>query len=143
MKPLYTAVATTRHGGRNGGHGETSDGKVAHDFSMPTELGGPGGAGTNPEQLVALGYSACFGSALAFVAGQDKLVLPAETAVTVKVMMGRNDAGGFAFEFLVEVSLPNLPSDQANALIARAHRVCPYSNAFRDGAPTTAVLAAD
>jgi Ohr subfamily peroxiredoxin len=142
MKALYTAIATTRHGGRNGGHGETSDGRVKLDFSMPTELGGPGGAGTNPEQLVALGYSACFGSALAFVAGQDKVALPAETAVTVKVNMGRSDAGGFAFEFAIEASLPGMDPAQAEALVARAHQVCPYSNAFRNGAPTTASLAA-
>ena len=67
MNILYTAEATTTGGGRNGGHGETSDGKVVVDFSMPQELGGPGGNGTNPEQLVALGYSACFGSAIQFV----------------------------------------------------------------------------
>jgi Ohr subfamily peroxiredoxin len=139
MTPLYTAQATTR-GGRAGGHGETSDGKVKLDFSMPTELGGPGGAGTNPEQLVALGYSACFGSALAFVAGQDKIALPSDTAVTCTVKMGRDD-GGFKFEFEIEVSIPNLPSDQANALVAKAHQVCPYSNAFRNGAPTSAHLA--
>ena len=142
MKPLYTASATTRHGGRNGGHGETSDGRLAHDFSMPTELGGPGGPGTNPEQLVALGYSACFGSALAFVAGQDKIALPAETAVTVRLAMGKNDTGGFAFEFAVEAALPGMDRAKAEALVAKAHQVCPYSNAFRNGAPTTATLAA-
>jgi Ohr subfamily peroxiredoxin len=142
MTPLYTAVATTQHGGRNGGHGETSDGKVKVDFSMPTELGGPGGPGTNPEQLVALGYSACFGSALAFVARQEKVELPAETAVTCRVAMGRDEAGGFAFEFFIEASVPGLDRGQAAALVEKAHQVCPYSNAFRNGAPTTASLAA-
>ncbi|MDX2223213.1 MAG: Ohr family peroxiredoxin [Rhodospirillaceae bacterium] len=137
MKALYTAVATTTGGGRNGGSGATSDGKVTLSFSMPKDLGGPGGDGTNPEQLVALGYSACFGSALAFVAGQKKIAA-GRVAVTCKVVMGRNDAGGFAFEFEIEASLPDLPQADADALVAAAHQVCPYSNAFRNGAPTKA-----
>jgi Ohr subfamily peroxiredoxin len=138
MTPLYTAQATTRGSGRDGGHGETSDGRVKVDFSMPAELGGKGGPGTNPEQLVALGYSACFESALHFVAGrkQKKLENP---AVTCTVKMGRSPEGGFAFEFAIEAELPGLPKDEADALVAEAHQVCPYSNAFRKGAPTSAV----
>jgi len=89
MKPLYTAEASTTGAGRNGGHGETSDGKVKVDFSMPKELGGAGGAGTNPEQLVALGYSACFESALHFVAGQKKVELR-DVKVTCRVNIGRS-----------------------------------------------------
>lgn len=138
MTPLYTAVATTRGGGRNGGHGETSDGRVKHDFSMPEGLGGPGGQGTNPEQLIALGYSACFGSALAFVAGRKHVTLE-NPSVTCAVKMGRSAAGGFVFEFELTAELPNLTQAEAEALVAEAHQVCPYSNAFRDGAPTRAV----
>ena len=136
MTPLYTAEATVQ-GSRQGGHGQTSDGRFKADFSMPKELGGQGGEGTNPEQLVALGYAACFGSALQFVAGRKGVKLE-NPEVTVRVNMGRNDAGGFAFEFEVEASLPNLSQEEAEALTAEAHQVCPYSNAFRNGAPTNA-----
>jgi lipoyl-dependent peroxiredoxin len=141
MTPLYVAEATTRGTGRNGGHGETSDGRVKVDFSMPTELGGPGGTGTNPEQLVALGYSACFDSALHYVAGQKKQRLE-NVSVTCKVKMGRSDKGGFAFEFEIDVSLPGMAKAEAEALVAEAHKVCPYSQAFRLGAPTVARLRA-
>ena len=136
MTPLYTAPATVA-GNRQGGHGQTSDGRFKADFSMPKELGGAGGEGTNPEQLVALGYAACFGSALQFVARRKGVKLE-NPEVTVQVKMGRTDAGGFAFEFEIEASLPNLSQADAEALTAEAHQVCPYSNAFRDGAPTTA-----
>jgi Ohr subfamily peroxiredoxin len=139
MTPLYTAVATTTGGGRNGGHGKTSDGSVAVDFAMPKELGGPGGAGTNPEQLVALGYSACFGSALHFVAGRKGVKLE-NVSVTVKAEMGRSPEGGFVFEFDIEASLPGLDRAEAEALVAEADQVCPYSNAFRKGAPVRAKL---
>jgi Ohr subfamily peroxiredoxin len=141
MTPLYTAVATTTGGGRNGGHGRTSDGSVAVDFAMPKELGGPGsvsgGQGTNPEQLVALGYSACFGSALHFVAGRKGQKLE-NVSVTVKAEMGRSPEGGFIFEFDIEASLPGLSKADADALVAEADQVCPYSNAFRNGAPVRA-----
>jgi Ohr subfamily peroxiredoxin len=139
MTPLYTAEATTRGTGRNGGHGETSDGRLKVDFSMPAELGGPGGAGTNPEQLVALGYSACFESALHYVAGQKGRKLET-VAVTCTVKMGRDPHGGFAFEFEIDAELPGLPQAEAQALVVLAHQVCPYSRAFRLGAPTVARL---
>jgi Ohr subfamily peroxiredoxin len=141
MTPLYIAEATTRGSGRNGGHGETSDGRLKADFSMPTELGGPGGPGTNPEQLVALGYSACFESALHFVAGRKSQKLD-NPSVTCRVKMGRAPEGGFAFEFEIEATLPGLSKADADALVAEAHEVCPYSNAFRKGAPTTATAKA-
>ena len=134
MNILYTAEATTTGGGRNGGHGETSDGRVKLDFSMPGEVGGPGGQGTNPEQLVALGYSACFGSALNFVAARNKQTLT-DVAVTAKVGMGRSPEGGFAFEIEIHVELPGLSQAEAEALVEQAHEVCPYSNAFRKGVP--------
>jgi Ohr subfamily peroxiredoxin len=135
MNILYTAEATTVGGGRNGGHGQTSDGRVKVDFSMPAEIGGPGGEGTNPEQLVALGYSACFGSALHFVAARKKQTLAPDTAVTAKVGMGRRPEGGFAFEIAIHAELPGLSQAEAEALVAEAHEVCPYSNAFRGGVP--------
>ena len=136
MNILYSAEATTVGGGRNGGHGETSDGRVKLDFSMPGEIGGPGGQGTNPEQLVALGYSACFGSALNFVAGRKKQTLT-DVSVTARVGMGRSPEGGFAFEIAIEANLPGLSQADAEALVEEAHQVCPYSNAFRNGVPVT------
>ena len=139
MTPLYTAQATVTGSGRTGGHGETSDGRVKVDFSMPKELGGPGGEGTNPEQLVSIGYAACFESALHFVAGKHgrKLENP---SVTVRTGIGRGAAGGFEFVFDIEVELPGVERAEAEALVAEAHQVCPYSNAFRNGAPMTARL---
>jgi Ohr subfamily peroxiredoxin len=138
MTPLYIAEAIARGSGRNGGQGETSDGRLKVDFSMPTELGGPGGPGTNPEQLVALGFAACFESALHYVAGRKGQKLQSST-VTCRVKMGRSDTGGFAFEFEIEAVLPGLSKGEADALVAAAHEVCPYSNAFRNGAPVRAV----
>lgn len=140
MTPLYTAEATVTGAGRTGGHGQTSDGKVKVEFSMPKELGGPGGDGTNPEQLVSLGYAACFESALHFVAGKrgKKLENP---SVTVRTGIGRGEAGGFEFVFDIAVDLPGVDRAEAEDLIAEAHQVCPYSNAFRNGAPTEARLA--
>ncbi len=137
MTPLYTAEATVKGEGRSGGSGRTSDGRVSHDFSMPKELGGPGGDGTNPEQLVALGYAACFESALHFVARRRKVELT-NPEVTVKVHMGRGEGGGFAFEFEIDAFLPNLSQADADSLTAEAHTVCPYSVAFQNGAPTRA-----
>ena len=141
MTPLYVAQATVTGAGRRGGHGQTSDGRLEADFSMPRELGGEGGDGTNPEQLVAMGYAACFESALHFVAGKKQLKLE-NPSVTVRVNMGRGEGGGFQFEFDVAATLPGLDRAEAEALVAEAHQVCPYSNAFRNGAPTTARLAA-
>lgn len=141
MTPLYTAQATVTGAGRTGGHGQTSDGKVKADFSMPAEMGGPGGAGTNPEQLVSLGYAACFESALHFVAGRKHIKLE-NPSVTVRTGIGRGAGGGFEFVFDIEAELPGVERAEAEALVAEAHLVCPYSNAFRNGAPTSARLKA-
>lgn len=101
-------------------------------MSTPTELGGPGGDGTNPEQLFAAGYSACFIGALKFVAGQDKINLTAEPKITAEVGIGENPAGvGFAISVALAIELPSLEREQALALIDKAHQVCPYSNATR------------
>ena len=134
MQPINTAEARVTGEGRSGGHGETSDGKLEVDFSAPKEFGGPGGEGTNPEQLVALGYAACFRSALGVVAARERASLDG-VSVTARAAIGKNADGGFDLEFEVEGDFPNLDQDQADRLMAAAHQVCPYSRAFRNGAP--------
>ncbi|MCQ4315160.1 organic hydroperoxide resistance protein [Stutzerimonas zhaodongensis] len=128
LKPLYTATATAT-GGRDG-RAVSSDNLLEVKLSTPRELGGQGGEGTNPEQLFAAGYSACFIGALKFVAGQQKQQLPAETAVTGKVGIGQIP-GGFGLEVELDVSLPGLEQTAAEQLTEAAHKVCPYSNATR------------
>jgi Ohr subfamily peroxiredoxin len=132
MKILYTAVATTT-GGRNG-RGETDDGRIKVDFSLPKEMGGPGGAGATPEHLFATGYSACFGSAVQFVAGRKHLKAD-NVAVTAHVHIGIQEAGAFGFQIELSVSLPDLDQATAEALVQEAHGVCPYSNAIRGNVP--------
>lgn len=128
MKALYTATATAS-GGRNG-HVETDDGLVALDLAIPKPMGGPGG-GSNPEQLFAAGYAACFHSALQFVAGQSKADVSGSN-VTGRVSIGERDNGpGFGLAVHHEVMLPTLSQSDAEKLVAQAHEVCPYSNATR------------
>lgn len=128
MKPLYTATATAS-GGRNG-HVESSDALISLDLAIPKEMGGPGG-GSNPEQLFAAGYAACFHSAMQFVAGQKKLNV-AGSSVTGHVSIGmREDGPGFGLAVRHQVLLPSLDQAAAEALVAAAHEVCPYSNATR------------
>jgi osmotically inducible protein OsmC len=128
LKPLYTATATAT-GGRDG-RAVSSDNVLDVKLSTPRELGGQGGDGTNPEQLFAAGYSACFIGALKFVAGQQKQPLPAETTVTGNVGIGQIP-GGFGLEVELNVSLPGLEQTAAEQLTEAAHKVCPYSNATR------------
>lgn len=128
LKPLYTATATAT-GGRDG-RAVSSDNVLDVKLSTPRELGGQGGDGTNPEQLFAAGYSACFIGALKFVAGQQKQPLPAETTITGKVGIGQIP-GGFGLEVELNVSLPGLEQTAAEQLTEAAHKVCPYSNATR------------
>lgn len=125
---LYTAQATAT-GGRTGS-ARSSDGALDVQLSTPKALGGAGGEGTNPEQLFAAGYSACFLGAMGFVAGQQKMKLPAATTVTGQVGIGPC-AGGFAITVALEVHIPDMDLAQAEALVAKAHQVCPYSNATR------------
>jgi osmotically inducible protein OsmC len=126
-KRLYTAVATAT-GGRDG-HARTDDGALDLAIVPPKSLGGSGAAGTNPEQLFAAGYAACFGSAISAVARIQK-IKPGPISVTTKVTLGSVGKGyGLAVE--LEASLPEIPRDQAEALVAAAHQVCPYSNATR------------
>jgi lipoyl-dependent peroxiredoxin len=138
MKLLYQAEATAT-GGRNG-HVKSSDGVLDLQLSIPKGLGGAGGAHTNPEQLFAAGYAACFDSALAFVAGKQKVALSG-TSVHAYVGIGQNDKGGFALAVKLEVGIPNVPRETAQALLEAAHQVCPYSNATRGNISVEVVLA--
>ena len=126
---LYRATATST-GGRDG-RATSADGQVDLKLVKPRELGGAGGAGPNPEQLFALGYSACFHSAMQFVAVRDKLKMPAEATVQATVGIGRIPSG-FGIEVDLEIRLPGLDPEAAQELVNRAHVVCPYSNATRN-----------
>jgi len=128
MDTLYTAVATSIGDGRNGS-ARTSDGILEVQLATPVEMGGAGGA-TNPEQLFALGYSACFHSALK---GQAKRLglEPTDTAVTAEVGIGKLPDGGFGLEVALRVELANVTEAEGRSLVEAAHEVCPYSNATR------------
>lgn len=127
MSALYSTQAHVS-GGRNG-HGETSDGLLKVDLSMPKELGGKGGA-TNPEQLFAVGYAACFESAVRFVARQQKLPLE-DASITSTVSLYPNDQGGFRLGVSLAAEIRGLDQAGAEALVSEAHKICPYSNAIR------------
>ena len=128
-KVLYRATATAT-GGRDG-RASSSDGQLDLRLTTPRELGGGGGAGTNPEQLFAAGYSACFIGAMKFVAARDKLPLPADTSVQGTVGIGPIPTG-FGIEVNLEIRLPGMDREAAQQLVDRAHIVCPYSNATRN-----------
>lgn len=128
MKSLYEAKATAT-GGRMG-HVKTSDGIIDMKMSLPKSLGGPTDDLANPEQLFAAGYSACFGSALDFVAGEKKVTLK-DHRVDATVGIGKNDAGGFALKVKLDAALPGVEREVAQDLLDTAHKVCPYSNAVR------------
>ncbi len=128
MNILYTATAASTGDGRNG-HVQSTDGILDQDVRIPVEMGGAGGA-TNPEQLFAAGYAACFHSALKLVAGQAQADTT-DSEVVADVSIGPNDAGGFQLAVALEVSLPALDRETALALVEKAHQVCPYSNATR------------
>ncbi|QDZ28690.1 organic hydroperoxide resistance protein [Noviherbaspirillum sp. UKPF54] len=139
MQILYKAQATAS-GGRDG-RAVSSDNKLDVKLSMPKELGGPGGEGTNPEQLFAAGYSACFLSALKFVAMHAKVALPADASVTANIGIGPNGNGGFGLSGALRVSIPGLERETAQALVSKAHEVCPYSNATRGNIEVDVALA--
>ncbi|GGC08615.1 osmotic/stress-like protein [Oxalicibacterium flavum] len=136
-KVLYRAQATAT-GGRDG-RAVSSDGVLDVALGTPKELGGAGGAVTNPEQLFAAGYSACFLGALKFVASKEKIAIPKEASVQGNVGIGQVPTG-FAIEVELKISLPGLERDQAQALIDKAHIVCPYSNATRGNIDVTLTL---
>lgn len=129
MPIIYTANATST-GGRDG-RGKTDDGKLDIALSLPKEMGGDG-KGSNPEQLFAIGYSACYLGAVKFVAGQEKVTISPDSAVTAHVGVGpREDGGGFGLAVTLDVKLPGLSKAQAEDITAKAHVVCPYSHATK------------
>ena len=142
MNVLYTAEATA-WGGREG-RAASSDANLDVQLVLPKELGGPGGPGTNPEQLFAAGYAGCFHSALKFVAGKRKVDV-SESAITARVGVGFVGEGGYSFGLQVELEaeLPGIPTEQARELLDAAHAVCPYSNATRGNVEVTLTLHED
>lgn len=124
----YTAKATAT-GGREG-VAKSDDGRLNVNLSTPKGLGGDDGQGTNPEQLFAAGYAACFIGALKFVAGSEKVALPSDTYINSEVSIGAIDAG-FGIAVKLAVSLGDMDKAAAQALVEKAHQVCPYSNATR------------
>jgi lipoyl-dependent peroxiredoxin len=131
VKALYTAVATATDKGRNG-HVTTDDGKLDLQMSMPERMGGPGGDGTNPEQLFAAGYAACFANAMRSAARRagDESVVEGAT-VTAHVDIGAIGGGRFGLAVRLDAAVPALEQADAEDLVARAHERCPYSNATR------------
>ncbi|MBS1879400.1 MAG: organic hydroperoxide resistance protein [Actinobacteria bacterium] len=139
-KSLYKAVATATHGGRDGGSSRTSDGRLDVALSIPPELGGNADDGTNPEQLFAAGYAACFTSALNRV-GQlaGKSTEGSSTTAEVDLVRGQGRSR-FALEVTLRVKLPELEPGEAMELVEQAHEVCPYSNATRGNVPVELVV---
>ncbi len=135
----YTTIATAT-GGRDG-HARSEDGRFDVSLSTPKELGGAGGDGSNPEQLFAAGYSACFIGALKVAGQQLKVKVPDDVAVTAKVGIGPRSAGGFGITTDLTVVLPGLDRDQAQQLVDAAHQICPYSNATRGNVDVGLTLA--
>lgn len=130
MKTLYHGRGHAT-GGRTG-HAETSDGRLKVDLSTPKELGGDGGQGTNPEQLFAIGYSACFLGALKFIANQAKVKIPEDAKVNAEIGIGpRDDGTGFGITAHLTVTIPGMDRAQAEDLVRKAEIVCPYAHATR------------
>ena len=136
-KALYTAHATST-GGRTGST-ESSDGALKLPLVTPKEMGGAGGAGTNPEQLFAAGYSACFIGAMKAVAARQKITLPAEVSIKADVSIGpmTGKEGAFGIAVAMAVTVPGMEKAAAEKLVATAHEICPYSNATRGNIDVT------
>jgi Ohr subfamily peroxiredoxin len=139
MDPLYTASATASGDGRSG-HVRSSDGVLDLDLAVPKAMGGPGGDLSNPEQLFAAGYAACFHSAIKAAARMQKITVT-DTAVTVDVGIGRNATGGFGLTATIEAEIPGVDRTTAQALLDAAHQLCPYSNATRGNIDVQLTLA--
>lgn len=139
IKTLYTTSATAT-GGREG-RAVSDDGNLDVTLSTPKELGGAGGEGTNPEQMFAAGYAACFLSAMKFIAMQQKIALPADASVTATVGIGPREDLGFGLEVGLKISLPGLDKDVSAKLVETAHVTCPYSHATRGSLSITPELA--
>lgn len=140
MEAQYSTEALATGAGRDG-HVTTVDGRIDMDLAVPKEMGGSGD-GANPEQLFAAGYSACFHSALQAVARAQQVKLE-DTSVGARVSIGSNGEGGFELAVHLEVTVPNLPHDEARALVEAAHQVCPYSNATRGNIEVTLAVSDD
>jgi len=141
MPILYTTKSTATGGGRSG-RATTADGVLDVTLTVPKELGGDGAKGTNPEQLFATGYSACFLGALHYVAGKEKVKLSGDTTITATVGIGpRDDGTGFGIEVSLVASLPGIDRTVAEKLVAAAHIVCPYSHAMRTSTEVEVTLA--
>jgi osmotically inducible protein OsmC len=134
LRILYTAEATAV-GGREG-HARTSDGRLDVDLDVPSEMGGSGGPGTNPEQLFAVGYAACFQSALLRIAAGKKLDL-SDSRITARVGIGPSKSGGFELAAALDLDAPQLTREQGVELMQRAHEACPYSKATRGNIEVT------
>jgi lipoyl-dependent peroxiredoxin len=134
MKVLYTTEAVVE-GGR-AGRGGTSDGRLAVALSVPTEIGGEGGPGTNPEQLFAVGYAACFHSGL-LALGQGGKLDASDSTVTARVGIGPTGRGTYGLVVVLDLHAPNLSRTAAEDLMRRAHAICPYSNAIRGNVDVT------
>jgi lipoyl-dependent peroxiredoxin len=136
-KSLYTAKATVT-GGREAGHGVTSDNALDVELRTPSEMGGPGG-GTNPEELFAVGYAACFEGALGVVGRRAKLDL-GEVSIDSSVSLITTEERGFNVAVQLDVTLPGVDdAEQAKQIVAGAHQVCPYSNATRGNVEVTLI----
>jgi osmotically inducible protein OsmC len=140
MDPIYTAEALSTGAGRNG-HVTTTSGRVDLDLAIPKEMGGSGN-GANPEELFAAGYAACFHSALQLVARTQKIAI-SDTSVGSQVHLLPDGKGSFVLAVNLEVVIPELPHDQAQALADAAHQVCPYSNATRGNIEVTLTVTED
>lgn len=136
---LYRTSATAT-GGRDG-HARSEDGSLDVQLSTPKELGGAGGTGTNPEQLFAAGYSACFLSALKVAGSQLKTRVPADTSITATVGIGPRLEGGFGISADLVISLPGIAREDAQRLVNIAHQICPYSNATRNNVDVRLTIA--
>ena len=140
MKTLYTAHGSAT-GGREG-QAATDTGNVKLVLNTPKELGGGGGEGTNPEQLFAMGYSACFLGALKFVAGKEKVKIPDDAKVSADIGIGaRDDGQGFGITAKLTVSIPGLDKAAVENLVQKAHVVCPYSHATKGNIPVETTVA--
>jgi lipoyl-dependent peroxiredoxin len=135
-KTLYTAEARVT-GGRDKGHGKTTDDALEVDLRLPAEMGGQGG-GTNPEQLFAVGFAACFEGALGAVARRAKLET-GDAVIDSKVSLHPNESRGFELSVELDVTLPSVDAEQAAELVKAAHQVCPYSSATRGNIPVTLI----
>jgi osmotically inducible protein OsmC len=142
MNNLLYRTSVTAQGGRTG-RVESHDGRFTAQLSTPKELGGAGGSGLNPEMLFAAGFAACFESALRLVARRQKLAVSDDAAITAEVGLGRSESGGFQLAVSLTAYLPGLELATAEALVAAAHQVCPYSNATRGNIPVTVTLASE